>query len=136
MSTASRPVAVVSAADRERFCAVPGFSRLSRAALDRQRPDALWLLAGNDGTVRARCALWWKNAPIHEENRVGLIGHYAARDAEAAAEILNLASSQLSEHGCALAVGPMDGSTWQNYRLVVERGSEAPFFMEPDNPDD
>ncbi len=35
-----------------------------------------------------------------------------------------------------MAVGPMDGSTWRNYRLITERGSEPIFFLEPDNPDD
>ena len=30
----------------------------------------------------------------------------------------------------------MDGHTWRNYRFVTERGSEPPFFLEPDNPDD
>src|SRR5207237_5153884 len=34
------------------------------------------------------------------------------------------------------AVVPMDGNTWRRYRFVVERGSEPPFFLEPDNPDD
>ncbi len=30
----------------------------------------------------------------------------------------------------------MDGNTWQRYRLLTERGSEPPFFLEPDNPDE
>ena len=30
----------------------------------------------------------------------------------------------------------MDGSTWHRYRLLSERGTEPPFFLEPDNPDD
>jgi GNAT superfamily N-acetyltransferase len=30
----------------------------------------------------------------------------------------------------------MDGSTWQRYRFITERGSEPPFFLEPDNPDE
>jgi len=28
----------------------------------------------------------------------------------------------------------MDGNTWRSYRFVTERGSEAPFVMEPTNP--
>jgi GNAT superfamily N-acetyltransferase len=30
----------------------------------------------------------------------------------------------------------MDGNTWRRYRFVVERGTEPPFFLEPDNPDE
>jgi GNAT superfamily N-acetyltransferase len=29
----------------------------------------------------------------------------------------------------------MDGHTWRSYRLVTERGTEPPFFLEPDTPD-
>jgi GNAT superfamily N-acetyltransferase len=130
----NHPVRVESPDEFERFCRVPGFSPVSRAALARQRPDALWMLAGERESVSARCALWWEHAPSHAGHRVGLIGHYAARDAEAAARLLELAGHRLTEHGCTLAVGPMDGSTWQNYRLIVERGPEPPFFMEPDHP--
>jgi GNAT superfamily N-acetyltransferase len=67
---------------------------------------------------------------------LGLIGHYAARDAEAAARLLGLAVEQLAEQNCSLAVGPLDGSTWNRYRLLSERGTEPLFFLELDNPDD
>jgi hypothetical protein len=128
------PVAVESPDEYERFCGAPGFSPVSRATLARQRPDALWMLAGEGQSVSARCALWWEHTPSHAGHRVGLIGHYAARDAQAAARLLERAGHQLAERGCTLAVGPMDGSTWQNYRMIVERGPEPPFFMEPDHP--
>jgi hypothetical protein len=67
---------------------------------------------------------------------VGVIGHFASHDAAASQRVLEAACSRLAEHGCALAVGPLDGSTWRRYRLVTERGPEPPFFLEPDNPDD
>src|SRR5262249_46686511 len=38
--------------------------------------------------------------------------------------------------GCSLAVGPIDGNTWQDYRLITERGEEPPFLLEPDHPDE
>src|SRR5439155_18340435 len=67
---------------------------------------------------------------------LGLLGHYGVRAGAAAAPLLALACDRLAAHGCTLAVGPMDGSTWQRYRLLTERGSEPAFFLEPDNPDD
>jgi ribosomal protein S18 acetylase RimI-like enzyme len=30
----------------------------------------------------------------------------------------------------------MDGNTWRRYRFIVERGTEPPFALEPDNPDE
>jgi GNAT superfamily N-acetyltransferase len=86
--------------------------------------------------VAARCALWWHETPPYEEQRLGLIGHYFARDSAAGMQLLAFACAQLAALGCTLAVGPMDGTTWQRYRFITERGTEPTFFMEPDNPDD
>jgi predicted N-acetyltransferase YhbS len=64
----------------------------------------------------------------------GLIGQYAATSAEAAAELLHQACGQLRDRGCALAIGPMDGSTWGSYRFVTGGTTEPPFFLEPSHP--
>jgi GNAT superfamily N-acetyltransferase len=93
------------------------------------------MLRTPNGTVAARCSLWWSSTPTLEGHRLGYIGHYAARDVESAGEILKLACEQLAPH-CALAVAPIDGNTWNRYRLLTERGTEPLFFLEPDNPDD
>lgn len=131
-----QPIAVTSAEDRERFCSLPGLSVLRAEVIARQRPDALWMLTREAGTVMARCSLWWHGTPTLASQRLGLIGHYAAVDSQAAAQLLDLACTELSNRGCTLAVGPMDGNTWQRYRLLAERGEEPIFFLEPDNPDD
>ena len=99
------------------------------------RPDA-FLVLRDGGNVLAHCALWWRETPLHAGQRVGAIGHFAARGAEAGVRILSEACARLAAQGCALAVGPMDGNTWRGYRLVTHRCSEPPFFLEPDNPAD
>jgi predicted N-acetyltransferase YhbS len=104
--------------------------------LTRQRPDASWMLLDSSDGARARCSLWWSGTPPLAGHRLGLIGHYAAGEPDAADQILRLAADRLRERGCSLAVGPMDGNTWQRYRLLTERGPEPIFFLEPDNPDD
>jgi len=110
--------------------------RLESAALRRDAPDEHWTLPGERGALRARCSLWWSRTPCLLGHRVGLIGHYAARDAAAGGRLLDRACRELARRGCSVAVGPMDGSTWRRYRLVTERGGEPTFFLEPDNPDD
>jgi predicted N-acetyltransferase YhbS len=65
---------------------------------------------------------------------VGLIGHYAAHDDRAADELLTRACRELQTRGCTLAVGPMDGSTWNDYRFVTHFGNEPRFWLEPFNP--
>lgn len=124
-----------TSADDEQFCSLPGLSALTPALVARQRPDARWMLLTPDGDLAARCSLWWQGTPPHAGHRLGYIGHYAARDAVAAARLLDHACAQLAPH-CTLAVAPIDGNTWGRYRLLTERGGEPVFFLEPDNPDD
>jgi predicted N-acetyltransferase YhbS len=83
----------------------------------------------------ARCALWWRTAPPWPDARLGVIGRYAAADDRSAVALLHAACAALRDAACGLAVAPMDGNTWRSYRAVTERGSEPPFFLEPDTPE-
>jgi len=98
-------------------------------------PDASMIATGDAG-LRARCSLWWRDVPPYGTERLGVIGHYGARTEADGVALLQAAATELARQGCTFAVGPMDGNTWRRYRLVVERGSEPPFFLEPTNPDD
>jgi GNAT superfamily N-acetyltransferase len=80
--------------------------------------------------------VWWKNTPELDGQRIGYVGHFAVSESRAAAPMLEWACEQLAKEGCSRAVGPIDGSTWQRYRLITERGDEPPYLLEPDNPDD
>jgi L-amino acid N-acyltransferase YncA len=93
------------------------------------------LVVLRDGGIVARCSVWWRESPPLPGHTLGVIGHFAAVDPSSSVVLLEAAGRQLADHGCSLAVGPMDGNTWHHYRLVTERGLEPPFFMEPDNPD-
>lgn len=84
--------------------------------------------------IVARCSLWWRNVPPHPQHKLGLIGHYEAADDRVAAQLLLAACVHLAANGCTLAVGPMDGSTWQPYRFVTESSGAPPFFLEPQQP--
>jgi len=101
-----------------------------------ETPDAHWVLVKENGDLLARCSLWWKNAPPYPDNKLGLIGHYAAFDSDSGRALLRHACEQLASKGCTMSVGPMDGSTWRHYRFITERGTEPPFFLEIDHPDD
>jgi GNAT superfamily N-acetyltransferase len=114
----SRSVTLVSPGDRELHA-----------------PDRHLVLVQH-GEAVARCSCWWTAAPLLTGQRLGVIGHYAAADAASGRALLTHACGVLSSAGCTAAAGPLDGSTWRNYRFVVDRGSEPPFFLEPDNPDD
>src|SRR5690242_4742858 len=119
-------------ADIGRFCAVPDGTPLAPATLAAAGADEYWLLVDEAGAV-ARCSLWWSAAPAYQQHRVGLIGHYAADDTLAEA-LLRHACDRLRQAGCTIAIGPMDGNTYNRYRLVTDPGTEPPFFLEPTNP--
>jgi GNAT superfamily N-acetyltransferase len=110
-----------------------GWPVLSRDELAQQSPQRSFV-ATKQGSLVARCSLWWNDVPKLDDDRLGVIGHFGALNREAAVAILDAACAELSAEGCTRAVGPMDGNTWRRYRLVVERGTEPPFFLEPDNP--
>jgi GNAT superfamily N-acetyltransferase len=130
------PVPAQNHEQLDQFCAVESLPCLDPETVSQQKADAHWLLTGPTGSPVARCSLWWRATPTYQDRRVGLIGHYGADSPAAAAELLGLACRQLATVGCAMAVGPMDGSTWHNYRLVIERGREPGFFLEPSNPEE
>lgn len=132
-----KPIEARAPRDAERFCALQGASPLSPQALHARGADAHWMMI-QGGQVHARCSLWWTHVPppLQGGQRLGLVGHYAADDFEAGCALLELAGQQLVQRGCTHAIGPMDGSTWHGYRLVSERGSERPFFLEPWHPPD
>ncbi len=101
----------------------------------RDAADDHWLVV-RDAVAVARASIWWRHGPALPGQTAGLVGHYAAADVEAGAALLRHACDELAAHGMSTAVGPIDGSTWHDYRLVVERGPRPPFFLEPDTPDD
>jgi len=90
-------------------------------------------LSDEDG--ENHCSLWWTRVPEMPGERPGVIGHFAASAPGTAVKLLVAAVERLRSAGCTIALGPMDGNTWRRYRVLTERGSEPPFFMEPDNPD-
>ena len=108
---------------------------INDAAWQRDAADSHWL-AVRDEVVVARASLWWRHVPSLPGQTLGCVGHYAAADRDAGAQMLAHAAATLATRGCTTAVGPIDGSTWRSYRLVTHRGDLPAFFLEPDTPDD
>ena len=103
--------------------------------LERQRVDAHWITQ-TAGETTARVSLWYGEVPLLAGERLGVIGHFAAANAQAGTAILTRACAELAAAGCTLAVGPMDGNTWRSHRFVTEAGDAPAFFLEPGHPPD
>jgi GNAT superfamily N-acetyltransferase len=101
----------------------------------RQAPSEHYALL-RDRQLLARCSIWAESTPNYLNQSVGVVGHYAAAEAAAGTILLKHAIEQIRQRGLRFAIGPMDGNTWRHYRLLTRRGSEPPFFLEPDNPDE
>jgi predicted N-acetyltransferase YhbS len=132
----SHELITLSPSDREDAVACDrGISLVPTAERQLHAPDHMLLLV-EDGSLVARCSCWSSGTAEHQGERVGVVGHYAAASRDAGLALLAGASDLLASQGIALAVGPMDGTTWRRYRFIVERGPEPVFFLEPDNPDE
>jgi GNAT superfamily N-acetyltransferase len=125
---------ISTAKDLEPFLNSSLYKGFGVETLTLHQPDLHCLLLDNNDPV-ARCSLWWSNVPIYQTERLGFIGHYESLNDEAAKELLEQACQHLSQNGCTLAIGPMDGTTWRKYRFVTESPLEAaPFLLEPTHP--
>ena len=109
---------------------------LKAEAFQLTNPLRHFTLQDRAGELVARCSVWRARDAHGAATADGLIGHYAAADADAGGELLEHALEWHRTNGCERVIGPMDGSTWHRYRLLTERGTEPIFFLEPDNPDD
>lgn len=95
------------------------------------RPDAHLVLIQNRQLV-ARVSLWW--TATHGPG-VGYLGHVSWTDAASGRELVTGALDRLRAEGCSQALGPIDGSTWRSYRVVVDAApngeAEPRFATEP-----
>ena len=83
------------------------------------------------GQTTGHCDLWWRNTPADPKHRIGLIGRFHADDSDSAQRLLEDAASRLKTEGCTLALGPMDGDSWHDYRATTRTGTRPAFVMEP-----
>lgn len=99
--------------------------------------DARLLLARRGGEPVSRASFRVEEGLTGYPGRTGVIGHYEARGGEEGVAVLREALAALVEVGVDRVVGPMDGTTWDRYRLALptpESGDPPPFLSEPVNP--
>ena len=99
--------------------------------IQREAPDFHFYLKENH-EVLACCSIWIHTDMIDEKGvRAGAIGHFEACNEDSAKIVLMEACSKLQAEGAAYVIGPIDGSTWNSYRLVTHSDGSMPFLMEP-----
>ncbi len=89
------------------------------------------LVIEEEGKAIARCALYTKPGLVVNEKKACSIGSFeSVDDLEAARFLLSVAMDMAKSEGFEYVVGPMEGSTWNNYRFS-DHNNHPNFFMEP-----
>jgi len=84
-----------------------------------------------NGKVLCRAALYHNPHLQYLQKQACCIGNYEALDdRHAAAELIRHIASEAKNLGAAYLIGPMNGSTWDNYRFSVHH-DHPNFFLEP-----
>ena len=97
----------------------------------REAPDFHYCLE-EEGQPVACVSIWIHTDMVDEKGvSAGAIGHFEAVSKEAAKQVLEMACKKLKVEGDAYVIGPIDGSTWNSYRLVTYSDGSMPFLMEP-----
>jgi GNAT superfamily N-acetyltransferase len=82
-------------------------------------------------TMMAHAALWWKDAPHMEDEKLGVLGGFHAENALACKILLEEVERIFRDHRCSLIVGPMNGNTWRKHRFVSWSDGTPEYFLEP-----
>ena len=116
----------------------PEFHAVDAADPTAPGPDAEYAIAFRDERPVARLATYARRDLVGAPGETGLVGHYAATDADAAVALLRDATRRLVAAGAQRVLGPMNGTTWARYRFAIaEPSGESggrPFLGEPVNP--
>lgn len=80
---------------------------------------------------------FYHNSEIHYQGhptvQLGLFE--CINDPEVAAVLFEKAQEQARKMGAVWLLGPLNGTTWNRYRFLTDKGTQPPFLGEPTHPD-
>jgi hypothetical protein len=98
-----------------------------------------WAFYTNNGLMTKAKIWYYPDLPKgHSLHKVGIIGGFTCEedaDIEITKELFDKLFKELRAMGAKSVIGPMDGNTWQNYRLTTYYGDKPTFTMEPYTPE-
>lgn len=92
---------------------------------------------GDEVIVQAKTWFYPQMPAGHSLYKVGLIGEFKCLEKASLEEtrlLFDKLFAELKQAGATKIVGPMDGNTWQSYRLTTYYGDQPTFTMEPFTP--
>lgn len=79
----------------------------------------------------AASATIYRDGPALDGLRTAAIGGFRCKSVEAGADLLEDIAAGLRDERFGAVLGPMNGNTWNSYRLITESDGSGPFLMEP-----
>lgn len=94
------------------------------------------LVVTKEDTVVGRVAVYLNAALTHAGKPVAQLGNFECiNDVVAAQTLLAAGINEAKAVSAAFVIGPMNGSTWNDYRFITKRGQTPIFFTEQSHPD-
>ena len=101
-----------------------------------ERPSEIVIFNDESNIVIGSLHLW-HNRPDYNGRKTSYIGnvniHEKYRKDEE--QLFNKIFEELKKEGIETIIGPLNGTTWNTYRYVTEKGSRRQFLLEPWNED-
>ena len=101
-----------------------------------ERPSEIVIFTDENNNIGGSLHLW-HNRPDYNGRKISYIGnvniHEKYRKDEE--QLFNKIFEELKKEGIETIIGPLNGTTWNTYRYVTEKGNGKPFLLEPWNED-
>ena len=101
-----------------------------------ERPSEIMIFMDENNNIAGSLHLW-HNRPDYNGRKTSYIGnvniHEKYRKNEE--QLFNKVFEELKKEGIETIIGPLNGTTWNTYRYVTEKGSRRQFLLEPWNED-
>ena len=101
-----------------------------------ERPSEIVIFTDENNNIGGSLHLW-HNRPDYNGRKTSYIGNVNIyekyrKDEE---QLFNKIFEELKKEGIETIIGPLNGTTWNTYRYVTEKGNGRPFLLEPWNED-
>ena len=101
-----------------------------------ERPSEIVIFNDESNIVIGSLHLW-HNRPDYNGRKTSYIGNVSIHEKYIKNEekFFNEVFKELKKEGIETIIGPLNGTTWNTYRYVTDKGHRSPFLMEPWNED-
>ena len=120
----------------EKYIAENNISEEEIQKIKIERPSEITVFYSESGETAGSLYLW-HNRPDYNGKKTSYVGNITVNEAfrEKGREILEEIFKQLKNEKVQVIIGPLNGTTWNTYRYVTEKGERPKFLMEPWNED-